>query len=56
MLVLSRNVRETINIGNDITITVVRITGDNVRIGIEAPKDLPILREELEPKEVREAA
>ena len=49
MLVLSRHVSEKIHIGPEITITVVRIAGDKVRIGIDAPPDLNILRDELVP-------
>ena len=49
MLVLSRHVSEKIHIGSEITITVVRIAGDKVRIGIDAPPDLNILRDELVP-------
>ena len=47
MLVLSRKVGERIWIGEEIAITVVRISGGSVRIGIEAPNHLPVLREEL---------
>ena len=47
MLVLSRKVGERILIGDEITVTVVRITGGGVRIGIEAPAELPVIREEL---------
>ena len=47
MLVLSRKVGERIWIGEDISITVVRITGGGVRIGIDAPSELPVVREEL---------
>ena len=47
MLVLSRKPGEKILIGDKISITVVRITPGIVRIGVEAPDDLPILREEL---------
>ena len=47
MLVLSRKVGERIWIGEDISVTVVRITGGGVRIGIEAPHELPVVREEL---------
>lgn len=47
MLVLSRKVGEKILIGDSIAITVVRISGGGVRIGIEAPSDLPVVREEL---------
>ena len=52
MLVLSRHVGEKIIIGDNIIVTVVEVRGNCVRIGIEAPKDIPILREELLPKEI----
>jgi len=47
MLVLSRKSGERIRIGEDVAITVVRIGPNTVRLGIEAPRDLSILREEL---------
>jgi carbon storage regulator len=47
MLVLSRKVGERIRIGDGVTITVVRITSSGVRLGIEAPVELPVVREEL---------
>lgn len=47
MLVLSRKPGERILIGNDITVTIVRIGPNNVRVGIDAPRDLNIVREEL---------
>ncbi len=47
MLVLSRKVGERIRIGSGITVTVVRVTGGGVRLGIEAPDELPVIREEL---------
>ena len=50
MLVLSRKAGERIWIGEDISVTVVRISGGGVRIGIEAPKELPVAREELKLK------
>ncbi|MGB1931009.1 MAG: carbon storage regulator CsrA [Mariniblastus sp.] len=50
MLVLSRKVGERIWIGEDISITVVRITGGGVRLGIEAPNEMPVVREELKLK------
>ncbi len=47
MLVLSRKVGERILIGDQIAVTVVRITGGGVRLGIEAPAEMPVIREEL---------
>lgn len=47
MLVLSRKVGERIWVGENIAITVVRITGGGVRLGIEAPAEMPVVREEL---------
>ncbi len=47
MLVLSRRVGERIWIGDQISITVVRLTNGGVRLGIDAPPELPVVREEL---------
>ena len=47
MLVLSRKVGERILIGDNIAVTVVRVAQGAVRLGIEAPLELPIIREEL---------
>lgn len=47
MLVLSRKLNERIVINGNIVITVVRIHGDKVRLGIDAPDDVPIDREEI---------
>ncbi len=51
MLVLSRKESERIRLGNNIVVTVVRVSGDRVRIGIEAPPDVIVLRDELQPRE-----
>ncbi|HJT32033.1 MAG TPA: carbon storage regulator [Pirellulales bacterium] len=48
MLVLSRRENERIKLGDSIVVTVVRLSGDKVRLGIEAPADIVVLREELE--------
>jgi carbon storage regulator len=50
MLVLSRKVGERLLIGDQIAITVVRIQGGGVRIGVEAPPHLAVIREELKEK------
>jgi carbon storage regulator CsrA len=47
MLVLTRKYQEKIRIGNDITITVLRTKGKAVRLGIEAPANVPVIRGEL---------
>ena len=51
MLVLSRKQSQRIRLGDSIVITVVRVAGDKVRLGIEAPRDMVVLRDELEPIE-----
>ncbi len=56
MLVLSRKVGERIRIGDGVFITVVRITGGGVRLGIEAPAEMPVVREELFQEMQAEAA
>ncbi len=48
MLVLSRKESEKILLGEDIVLTIVRVSGDRVRLGIEAPSDMLILRQELD--------
>lgn len=47
MLVISRQLSQTITIGDDIKLTVVRIGQQHVRIGIDAPKHMPIYRQEI---------
>jgi len=47
MLVLSRRIGQRIKIGNEIVITIVRCGADVVRVGVDAPKRLAVLREEL---------
>ena len=49
MLVLSRKASERIRLGESIVITVVGISGDKVKIGIQAPNSVLVLREELKP-------
>lgn len=50
MLILSRKLNERIRIGDDVVLTVVRIDGRQVRIGIDAPRSVVVLRDELERK------
>lgn len=47
MLALSRKVNESIIIGNDIEITILEVKGEQVKIGIKAPKSIPVYREEV---------
>lgn len=47
MLILTRRVGETLNIGDDVKVTVLGVAGNQVRIGIEAPKDVAVHREEI---------
>lgn len=47
MLILTRRVGETIRIGDNIEITVLGVNGNQVKIGTNAPKDLPVHREEI---------
>ena len=56
VLVLSRKVGERIWIGNEICVTVVRLTSGGVRLGIEAPAELPVIREELKVRQTENQA
>ncbi len=47
VLILTRRTGETLNIGDNIQVTVLGIKGNQVRIGIDAPKDVPVHREEI---------
>lgn len=47
MLILTRRVGETVMIGNDVTVTVLGVKGNQVRIGINAPKSVAVHREEI---------
>ena len=51
MLVLTRKQQQQIQIGDGVTITILKVKGNAVRIGIEAPADVKIVRSELEPEE-----
>jgi carbon storage regulator len=50
MLVLSRKTNERLIIDDNIVVTIVRVAGETVRVGIEAPKDVSIRREEIRPR------
>ncbi len=56
MLVLTRKVDQGIRLGNDIVITVLRVRGNQVRLGITAPRDVRVVRDELPPLEPAAAA
>ncbi len=56
MLVLSRKLGEKIVIGDNIVITVVKIDRNQIRVGIEAPHDVPVYREEIAPQRTGKAA
>ena len=56
MLVLSRKESERIRLGDSIVITVVRVSGDKVRLGIDAPPNVLVLREELQPHDKKPEA
>ena len=47
MLILSRKIDEKIQIGDDITITIIDIHGEQVKIGVEAPKNIKVFRQEV---------
>lgn len=50
MLILTRRPTQTVTIGNDVTVTVLEIRGRQVRIGVSAPRDISVLREEIAEK------
>jgi carbon storage regulator len=54
MLILSRNVNESIVIGENVIIKVLAVTGKQVRIGIDAPKDVPVNRQEIHDRMVKD--
>jgi carbon storage regulator len=56
MLILTRRTGETVMIGNDVTVTVLGVKGNQVRIGINAPKNVAVHREEIYERIKREQA
>lgn len=55
MLILTRRIGESLQIGDDITLTVLAVKGNQVRIGVVAPKDVAVHREEVSDREDRQA-
>jgi carbon storage regulator len=47
MLILSRKVNEKIMIGDDISVSIIEVRGDQVRVGVEAPKNVKVFRQEV---------
>lgn len=54
MLILSRKPRQSVVIGNDIKVTVLRVRGKQIRLGIKAPRELPVDREEVQRRKLEE--
>ena len=54
MLILTRRIGESIMIGEDVSITVLRVKGNQVRLGINAPKSVSVQREEISQRMARE--
>lgn len=55
MLILTRRIGETVMIGNDVTVTILGIKGNQVRVGVNAPKEIAVHREEIYERIKREA-
>ena len=51
MLILTRRINESLVIGDDVTVTILGVKGNQVRIGVDAPRDVSVHREELAQKD-----
>lgn len=56
MLILTRRIGENLRIGDDVVVTVLGVKGNQVRLGVEAPKSIPVHREEIFERIKRERA
>jgi len=56
MLILTRRIGETLMVGDDVTVTVLGVKGNQVRLGVNAPKEIPVHREEIHDRIAREEA
>jgi carbon storage regulator len=56
VLILTRRIGEKIVIGDDVTVTVLGVKGNQIRVGIEAPRDVPVHREEIYQRILKERA
>ena len=54
MLILTRRIGEVIMIGEDITVTVLEVKGNQVRVGVQAPREIPVHRQEVYERVQRE--
>jgi carbon storage regulator len=56
MLILTRRIGESVKIGDDVTLTILGVKGNQVRLGVQAPREVPVHREEIYKRIKRDAA